>query len=144
MAEAKSGEIRAGRRLVAVPAAGYAGRMYAIAFDLEVAALKEHYSGNTHTNGYNDVRKFLGDRGFGHQQGSVYFGDSSVDAVSCVLTVQEMSETFPWLRHCVKDIRMLRIEENNDLAAAVNKAPVPAPGDPAQTLFEPPADATAA
>jgi virulence-associated protein VapD len=52
-------------------------------------------------------------------QGSVYFGNSNIDAVQCVLTVQKLAKQYSWFSICVKDIRMLRIEENNDLKAAI-------------------------
>lgn len=124
--------------------AGYPGRMYAIAFDLDIKQLGEHYPGNTPTQGYADIRKFLEAHGFGHQQGSVYFGDKSVDAVSCVLTAQEMVKEHPWVRACVKDIRMLRIEENNDLGVAIDRVPIPSPAPSAGSLFDARFDADAA
>lgn len=116
--------------------AGYPGRMYAIAFDLDKKQLEECYPGNTPTQGYADIRKFLEARGFGHQQQSVYFGDQSVDAVSCVLAAQEMVKEHPWVRLCVKDIRMLRIEENNDLGVAIDRVPIPSPTPEAGSLFD--------
>jgi len=58
--------------------------------------------------------------GFTLQQGSVYFGDSTkINAVSCVTTVQKLAKEYPWFATCVKDVRMLRIEENNDLMPAI-------------------------
>ena len=93
--------------------------MYAISFDLSIAALEENYSGNSYNNAYGDIKKFLASKGFERQQGSVYFGDSTVDAVKTVMAVNEMSRNFPWLKDCVSDIRMLRIEENNDLSPAL-------------------------
>lgn len=57
--------------------------------------------------------------GFEWQQGSVYFGTTSIDAVKCVLTVQKLAQTYALFPTCVKDIRMLRIEENNDLMPAI-------------------------
>jgi virulence-associated protein VapD len=36
-----------------------------------------------------------------------------------VLAVQEVSKRYSWFRVAVRDIRMLRIEENNDLMPAV-------------------------
>lgn len=53
--------------------------------------------------------------GFEWKQGSVYFGDDTVDAVTCVLTIQKLSKKYTWFSTCIKDVRMLRIEENNDL-----------------------------
>ncbi|PMM53582.1 virulence factor [Vibrio splendidus] len=93
--------------------------MYAISFDLSVASLEEHYTGNSYQNAYGDIKKFLAGHGFTRQQGSVYFGDESVDAVKTVMAVNGMSREFAWLRECVSDIRMLRIEENNDLTPAL-------------------------
>lgn len=93
--------------------------MYAISFDLSVASLEKYYSGNSYNNAYGDIKKFLASKGFSRQQGSVYFGDANVDAVKTVMAVNSMSIEFPWLKECVSDIRMLRIEENNDLTPAL-------------------------
>ncbi len=93
--------------------------VYAIAFDLDVEMLKNNYHTPSWTNAYNDIGKALNAKGFERMQGSVYFGDDSVDAVHCVLAVQNLSKTFPWFASSVRDIRMLRIEDNNDLMSAV-------------------------
>jgi virulence-associated protein VapD len=52
-------------------------------------------------------------------QGSTYFGDPSIDAVRCVRTVQRLAKKYSWFTPSVRDIRMLRIEENNDLRLAL-------------------------
>ena len=49
----------------------------------------------------------------------MYFGDETIDAVRCVLVAQQLSKKLPWLSQCVTDIRMLRIEDNNDLMPAL-------------------------
>ena len=90
--------------------------MYAIALDLVLEELRAHYSATSPQNAYAEVRAILETQGFGWQQGSVYFGDPrSVNAVSCVLAAQRLTSELPWFSRCVRDIRMLRIEENNDL-----------------------------
>lgn len=96
--------------------------MYAIAFDLDTAVLQEVYKNQSWNNAYSDIRKALEPHGFERQQGSVYFGDDTVDAVKCVLAVMELSSAFDWFEPSVKDIRMLRIEDNNDLMPAVSRA----------------------
>ncbi|MEQ8480195.1 MAG: virulence factor [Hoeflea sp.] len=96
--------------------------MYAIVFDLDTNSLKEVYPGPSWNNAYQEIRGFLSERGFGWQQGSTYFGDDSVDAVACVLTIQDLTHNFSWFSASVRDIRMLRIEENNDLMPAVERA----------------------
>ena len=94
--------------------------MYAVVFDLDTSCLGEEYHTPSANNSYADIRKFMESHGFKWQQGSVYFGGDNVDAVKCVLTVQKLAQTYGWFKACVKDIRMLRIEENNDLMPAIN------------------------
>jgi len=96
--------------------------MYAIAFDMDTEALKQNYHTDSYNNAYYDIRKLLTEKhGFLWQQGSVYFGGPTVNAVSCVLAAMDVSATFPWFAPSVRDIRMLRIEEQNDLMDAVMK-----------------------
>ncbi len=97
-----------------------AQRTYAIAFDLVMDDLRKHYSATSPNNAYAEVRTILEDEGFGWTQGSVYFGDPNrVNAVTCVLAAQRLAKELSWFSKCVRDIRMLRIEENNDLKPAV-------------------------
>ena len=93
--------------------------MFAITFDMDTDALRASYHNASWQNAYNDINSTLGRYGFNRQQGSVYFGDETVDAVRCVLAVQDLSRTYVWFTASVKDIRMLRIEDNNDLMPAV-------------------------
>ena len=93
--------------------------MYAITFDLDIELLKQSY-GEPYNNAYTDIRKFLLSKGFTWQQGSVYFGDPlKVNAVTCVLAAAELAKEYTWFAASVRDVRMLRIEENNDLKPAV-------------------------
>jgi len=94
-------------------------RMYAVAFDLDTEILKQTY-GDPPNNAYGEIKRFLLDKGFDWQQGSVYFGTDKINAVTCVLAITEMSKTLPWFAASVRDIRMLRIEEFNDLMPALH------------------------
>lgn len=93
--------------------------MYAIIFDLDIESLKNTYPNSSYNNAYTDIRNYLKARGFRWIQGSGYFGDESVDAVKCVLTVQRLSRKYSWFKASVRDIRMLRIEEDNDLLPTI-------------------------
>jgi virulence-associated protein VapD len=95
------------------------GRVYAIAFDLDQEQLSIHYPGNSPTNAYEAVRRVLEAYGFHRQQGSVYFGNESVTPVTCVMAVQGVQKRYSWFGKVVSDIRMLRIEEHNDLLPAI-------------------------
>ena len=97
------------------------GRLYAITFDMDIESLKLNY-GDPNNNAYAEIRKILQKKGFAWQQGSVYFGGESIDAVTCVMAVIELSRTLPWFATSVRNIRMLRIEEFNDLMPAVQQA----------------------
>jgi virulence-associated protein VapD len=107
--------------------------MYAIAFDLDTEALGRHYPGNNPTNAYGDIRRVLEGHGFKWQQGSLYFGDATVvSPVIAVLAVQEIVKRYPWFRAVVTDIRMMRIEDTNDLMPAVGDyGDLPLDGDAA-------------
>jgi virulence-associated protein VapD len=98
-----------------------ASRMYAIAFDMDIESLRQHY-GDPYNNAYLEIRRVLERYGFRWQQGSTYFGNETVNAVSCVMAAMELSRTLPWFAPSVRDIRMLRIEEFNDLMPAVQQA----------------------
>lgn len=93
--------------------------MYAVAFDLDTEILKQTY-GDPANNAYGEIKRFLLDKGFNWQQGSVYFGTDQINAVTCVLAITEMSRALPWFAASVRDIRMLRIEEYNDLMPALH------------------------
>ncbi len=93
------------------------GSIYAIVFDFDTDMLRQIYPGPSWNNAYSEVRTYLTSRGFEWQQGSAYLGDETIDAVRCVRTVQKMAKKFARFRPSVRDIRMLRIEENNDLKA---------------------------
>ena len=90
--------------------------MNAITFDLDTAKLEESYGKQSWQNAYADIKQFLKNEGFSWQQGSVYFGDSDkVNAVTCVMATSKMANQWPWFKASVRDIQMLRIEENSDL-----------------------------
>lgn len=94
--------------------------MYAIAFDLDTETLKASYPNVSYNNAYMDIRlKLQNEHGFSWQQGSVYFGGEKVNAVTCVMAVVDLAKSFSWFAPSVRDIRMLRIEEQNDLQPAI-------------------------
>jgi virulence-associated protein VapD len=95
--------------------------LYAITFDMDIESLKLHY-GDPYNNAYAEIRKVLIKHGFTWQQGSVYFGGEDINAVTCVLAAIDLSRVLPWFAASVRDIRMLRIEEFNDLMPAVQQA----------------------
>jgi virulence-associated protein VapD len=92
---------------------------YAISFDLDTKTLQDSYPTASWQNAYFDIERALREHGFLRKQGSVYFGDETVDVVRCQTAVQRIAVDFDWFAPSVKDIRMLRIEDNNDLMPAI-------------------------
>lgn len=93
--------------------------MYAIAFDLDTEKLKANYGKPSWNNAYAEIREFLASKGFSNQQESLYYGGPQVTQVSAVLAVVELSRTFSYLKPSVKDIRILRLLDYDDLMPAV-------------------------
>jgi len=94
--------------------------MYAIAFDLDNSILEQTYRNTSISNAYKDIGDVLIEHGFKRQQGSVYFGGEAVNAVVCTMATMELTQKYSWFAPSVKDIRMLRIEDNNDLTPVIN------------------------
>ncbi|HZV07801.1 MAG TPA: virulence factor [Gemmataceae bacterium] len=94
--------------------------MYAIAFDMDIEQLRVHY-GDPYNNAYLEIRKVLEEHHFQWQQGSVYFGGPAVTAASVMVAVIDLTTRLPWFAASVRDIRMLRIEELNDLMPVVQR-----------------------
>ena len=114
--DARAGSIRHG-----LPASfKKEGVVYAIAFDMDVEQLRIHY-GDPYTNAYVEIRRVLEGHQFQWQQGSVYFGGPAVTAASVMVAVIDLTTRLPWFAASVRDIRMLRIEELNDLMPVVQR-----------------------
>lgn len=96
------------------------GVVYAVAFDMDIEQLRIHY-GEPYNNAYLEIRRVLEGHQFQWQQGSVYFGGPAVTAASVMLAVIDLTTRLPWFAASVRDIRMLRIEELNDLMPVVQR-----------------------
>jgi virulence-associated protein VapD len=96
------------------------GTVYAIALDMDIDQLRIHY-GDPSNAAYLDIRRVLERHGFQWQRGSVYFGTPAVTAATVMVAVIDLSTQLPWFAAAVRDIRMLRIEEMNDLMPVVQR-----------------------
>jgi len=108
------------KRIPRATATRKARRVYAIAFDLDTAAAELH-CGSSWRGCYEKISQVFAEFGFARVQGSVYFGDETSDGVQCVLAVQAADSRYAWFARCVRDLRMLRVDEDNDLMPAINR-----------------------
>lgn len=96
------------------------GRVYAIAFDLSAEAGKRLFGEGEKWKGcYDKIEHVLNKHGFRRQQGSVFFGSADTRATDCFAAVLELNDTYTWFLQVCRDMRMLRIDENDDLLSVI-------------------------
>lgn len=88
------------------------GRVYAIAYDLNKDAAELH-------GAWAKIARVLESHGFRRQQGSVFYGDENTSAMTCARAVLDLYDKYAWFWEVVRDMRMLRISEQDDLLAIV-------------------------
>ena len=96
--------------------------MYAVSFDLDAEALQVYYPNQNWQLAQVDVTAFLKNHGFDHRKGNVFFGSQDIDSVRCQIVIQKLTLKYDWFAPSVRDIRMLRITDDNDLMPAVEFA----------------------
>ena len=96
------------------------GRVYAISFDLDTKVAQRLCGDNWRGTCYDKIEAVLREHGFTRMQGSLYFGTEQSDSVSCVLAVQDLDNRCAWFGRTVRDLRMFRIDENNNLLPALS------------------------
>ncbi len=92
-----------------------AKRFKALYFDLRIKDLEEHYSKVRPKGAYEKIQKFLTKRNFSHEQYSGYHSLYKTTDLEIFDLIQEMSDTFPWLQHCVNHFEVTNVGANHDL-----------------------------
>lgn len=92
--------------------------MFAIAFDMVVADIREHYPRGI-SSAYMEIAKTLEPHGFNRVQGSVYVTQVSdmANLVSAILALKAL----PWFAKCARDIRGFRVENWSDFTPIVKR-----------------------
>ncbi|MBJ6122723.1 hypothetical protein [Sphingomonas mollis] len=89
-----------------------AGRVYAIAYDLNTEAAERH-------GAWHKIARVFESYGFTRQQGSVFYGNEKTSAMTCAAAVLEVNDRYTWFWEVVRDMRVLRIDEEDDLLQIV-------------------------
>lgn len=92
--------------------------MFAIAFDLEVAATNEAHPRNAR-QAYLDIEVTLGGFGFKRIQGSVYVTGS--EDMANLFRAMNALKALPWLARSVRDIRAFRVEQWSDFTSLIKE-----------------------
>ena len=92
--------------------------MYAIAFDMLIADLKEHY-GEPYNNAYFEIKTVLREYEFFNTQGSVYLTAKN-DMANLYCAIESLKK-IDWFKKSVRDIRAFRVEDWSDFTAVIKK-----------------------
>ncbi len=90
--------------------------MYAIAFDMSVAALKEQYPGY-YTGAYYQIKLVLSEFEFYSVEGSLYLSEKN-DLANLYLAIEAL-KGIDWFRTAVRDIRAFRLNDRSDFTEVV-------------------------
>jgi virulence-associated protein VapD len=94
--------------------------MFAIAFDMVVADIREHYPKGI-SSAYTEIAKTLSAFGFERIQGSVYVTHDA-DMTNLIRAVDAL-RSLSWFRICARDIRGFRVENWSDFTGLIRKKP---------------------
>lgn len=87
----------------------------ALYFDLRIKDLEEYYSKTRPKGAYELIKKFLTKRNFSHEQYSGYHSRYKTTDLEIFDLIHDMSDTFPWLQHCVNHFEVTNVGTNHDL-----------------------------
>lgn len=93
--------------------------MYALTIDLDEETVVRARPGTTLRQAYAEVARELASLGFERRYDGLFYGGERVNAVGSVLAARQLARALPWFAPSVRDFRLLRIEEQNDLLPAV-------------------------
>lgn len=91
--------------------------MYAIAFDLEIIALKKEY-GDPYNNAYSEIQREMKQLDFEWTQGSVYLYHGNGGLTAVYSAINRLSN-IDWFKKSVRDIRAFKVEDWSDFTSIV-------------------------
>ena len=92
--------------------------MFAIAFDMSVKLLKEHY-GEPYNNAYYEIGVVLKEFDFYNAQGSLYL--TSKNEIGNLFEAIDALTDVEWFVKSVRDVRAFRVEDWSNLTDYVQK-----------------------
>lgn len=92
----------------------------AINFDLDIAALREHYPNRNYLYAYKNISRFLEKEGFEHRQWSGYVSKEPLSDMQTHKILDAMFEKYVWLEQCVKKVDITNIGRTYDYLKVVS------------------------
>jgi virulence-associated protein VapD len=97
--------------------------MFAIAFDMVVADIREHYPKGI-SSAYTEIATTLSPFGFERIQGSVYMTHDT-DMTNLIRAVDAL-RSMSWFRRCARDVRGFKVENWSNFTALIREKPTKA------------------
>lgn len=92
--------------------------MFAIAFDLNIEKLKEHF-GEPYNPAYDEIRQEMEAHGFMWLQGSVYVNYEEKNSLANVYKAISALSKISWFKESVRDIRAFKVEDWSDFTEII-------------------------
>jgi virulence-associated protein VapD len=92
------------------------------AFDLDTKKLADVFGADHISTAYTQIKDFLLDRDFLHEQGSVYVSHGAITRKSAKDTFNELAEICPWIPECANKFTMTNVARDYDLLAILKVA----------------------
>lgn len=94
--------------------------MYALAFDMDIEALRKNY-GDPYNQAYFDIRVKMEGLGFTWTQGSLYVNRENDNTLASVYKAVRILSSIEWFRKSVRDIRAFKVEDWSDFTEIVKE-----------------------
>ena len=92
--------------------------MFAIAFDMVVADIRQHYPRGI-SSAYTEIGKTLTPHGFERVQGSVYLTHNA--SLANLFDAIDALKAMKWFKLCARDVRGFKVENWSDFTASVKR-----------------------
>jgi len=90
-------------------------------FDMDTKALEKYYPKPSWRRAYDDVRKFMEENGFEHEQGSGYHSKEAMLQPEALDIVENMIDKYPWLNKCMGVCTIADVPVTYDISYLFNK-----------------------
>ena len=95
---------------------GRKARQYkALYFDLFINELKHNYPKRNYLNAYRDIKNYLLQHDFKHEQWSGYHSEKKMTDLEIFDLIREMSRELKWLAPCLNHFEVTNVGANHDL-----------------------------
>lgn len=94
--------------------------MYALAFDMDIDALRKNY-GDPYNQAYFEIRSKMEALGFEWTQGSLYIDKKDSNTLTSVYKAVRVLSAIEWFRQSVRDIRAFKVEDWSDFTEIVKE-----------------------